>query len=543
MSGPTFTQVLHFDGGLLRRAADAWARLADAAERHAAHLASQRRAAAQAWDGPAAQTADHQGRRLQDMVDAAAGPLRRHRNLLAELADDGERLRGHARDLVARAAASGVRISPAGSVTAAGLAPEHAARLLATYQREVAEVCAEAARLDADAVRRLAELAPWPAGRTHSLAPHATVPERGSDPDAVHRWWRRLDPAQQRYLLASCPELVGALDGVPAQARDEANGALLARELERLTARRAELEQQLQELPGPPGRTGHHGLTRELDAIGAALGGLELIAGRRARRADERQRAYLLRFDPAGDGRVVFAVGNPDRADRVLTYVPGTGSSLEDLPQHLDRTGEMEQDATQLAQGRHTAAVYWLDYDAPDHLAAAASRGPAVEASDDLRRFADGLRATHTGGGSLNTFLGHSYGTTVIGQTAMDGLSADSVIFVGSPGVVAGSADALQIDADPAGHVWSTTAPSDPIQLARPPGLLGAVTAPAGQKLTAPLTLPLVHGADPSGPGFGARTFDADLLSGHSGYWEEGNQAREHIARVTVGHYHESSGR
>jgi pimeloyl-ACP methyl ester carboxylesterase len=78
----------------------------------------------------------------------------------------------------------------------------------------------------------------------------------------------------------------------------------------------------------------------------------------------------------------------------------------------------------------------WLDYDAPDFVDEGAGRGRAEAAVAGLRRFQDGLRATHDGDPAHLTVLGHSYGSLVVGTAAQaPGPIADDVVFVGSPGV------------------------------------------------------------------------------------------------------------
>jgi hypothetical protein len=529
VSGPDFGQVLLFQGGLLHRAAAAWDRLADRVQERAEAMEAPLRSAAEAWQGPAGRAAGQRARRLQHTVDAAVLPLRRHRCILSDLAFAGERLRDQARELVAEAAAAGIRIGPDGGVTPAGADPEFARHAVADFRRQVAEVTAEGARLDAEAVRRLADDAPWPPGQTRTFVPRASVPEPGTDPGMVHRWWQQLDPAQQRYLLATHPALIGALDGVPAAARDRANRTLLSAMRDELVDRREELERRMAVLAERLGaRTAAAWLATALEEAVSTLRALDLLW---QRQTDDGRPTFLLRFDPGGDGRVVLAVGNPDHADSVLTYVPGTGAALATSAIGLQRVAAMAADAARVAPHQRTAAVYWLDYDAPSNLPAATSTRYAADATDQLRRYADGVRVTSDG--ARHTVLGHSYGSTVVGHTAAGGLKADSLVFVGSPGVGVESASRLLIDGDPAVDVWSTTASNDQIRAANPQRVVAAT--PSGWLLTRVVDIPdQVHGADPSGSGFGGQVFASDPYR-HGGYWDDGNVARDHIARIATG--------
>jgi hypothetical protein len=557
-AGPGFRQIIDFDGAALRRAAHAWGALAArvrlCSEAMVAPLHS-----LDEWEGPAAQVARLRAGRLGQTVRTAGQPLDSHREILSALAGSAGAVRDRARSLVAEAAAAGVSIDADGRVMAAGGLPARPAPgVVEAYRSQVREVLAEAARLDAQARHDLATHRPWTGGRSRAFVPLRRVPPPGSAPATVHRWWGGLDPAERRYLIMMRPELVGGLDGVPVVVRDQANRIVLARARADLRDRLAELEQRWaeirrhkQRLPGPT-RTvqpGELAITIELDRVREKLAALDLLARRLA--VDPASgtpagpgpgpRPYLLALDTTGPGRVILAAGNPDRADHVLTYVPGTGAALGSLRGPLARTERMAADAVGAAPAQRTAAVYWLGYHAPPTLLDATRLGYAEAAANDLRRFAEGLRATHTGDGSHNTFLGHSYGSTVVGTAARDGLRADDLIFVGSPGGAAGSATDFRIDRDPATHVWSTTARSDPIRLASSHLALRNLTVPSLLTPSGLLAgLPdQIHGNDPSDSGFGGRVFAADPRSGHSGYWDEGNVARTSIARIAVGRHGE----
>lgn len=127
----------------------------------------------------------------------------------------------------------------------------------------------------------------------------------------------------------------------------------------------------------------------------------------------------------------------------------------------MDRSDRMYAAAGD-ASSEPTAVITWYGYDAPDDIPAAISSDYAEHATDDLTTFQEGLRASHQEGlaPAHNTLLGHSYGSTVIGHTAQagEGVAADEMVFVGSPGVGADSAGQLNI---PPEHVWATADPDD----------------------------------------------------------------------------------
>jgi hypothetical protein len=322
-----------------------------------------------------------------------------------------------------------------------------------------------------------------------------SLPVPGTDPATVRRWWESLPPSAQQALLASDPRGLGGLDGVPVAVRDAANRQILD---ETLAAT-------------PPGK--RHTV---LAALAARL------------ERTEPARAYLIGFDPAGDGRAVVAVGDPDQARHVVTNVPGAGSDLGDLRGLLART-----DRIGAAAGPGVSSVLWLGYDAPEWLSAAGT-GSARDGADDLDRFQEGLRATAAGLPAHHTVVGHSYGSLVVGTAAREhGLPVDDVVFVGSPGVGAGHASDLGM---PVGHVWASTARWDIINGA-------ALADRVPEWFDRDVTEDRWHGTDPGHAAFGGRTFTSDAgswrnpIDAHNAYFDEGNAALAAIGAIARGDY------
>jgi hypothetical protein len=375
-----------------------------------------------------------------------------------------------------------------------------------------------AATADAATAHRLAEVA----GTAVTTPPPrpATLPPCSAAPADVRRWWDTLTPAQRRWLVVADAAWVGGLDGIPVPFRDAANRLLLDR-------RRAGLDSAA--------LAADHRERRRLDELRR---GLRELADRLARK--DGPRAYLVHLDLAGDGRAVVALGDPDRADNVLTQVPGMTADLGSSGGDLGRAEQVAVRAAELGPAAATSTVMWLDYDAPDFVDEAAGAGRARVGAAALRHFQDGLRATHDGGARL-TVLGHSYGSLVVGQAASDpGLAADGVIFVGSPGVGVDTAADLHV---PAGHVWSTTSRTDVIQYVAvaPKSLLGdlvtAGTVPVVGSAIAFATPEddLWFGPNPSDPPFGARVFHSQPDAGHVGYWDRGRPALDAITAIALG--------
>ncbi|WP_422743765.1 alpha/beta hydrolase [Micromonospora sp. WMMD754] len=431
---------------------------------------------------------------------------------------------------VARAESGGLLVDRHGAVRSPpGRPVDRAGPAVVRARAGIRDALTLAGAADREAAGRLAELT-TAAARGWVSVPPAWRPGPGAGPAEVSRWWAGLSPAERRWLVGREPGRVGRLDGVPVTARDQANRLLLADRREELLARRIALSRPLPAVPFEVARRAR------LAGVEAALRGLDGLAERLA--APGAPRAYLLGLDPAGDGRAVVALGNPDRAGAVLTYVPGMTSDLADAPAELGRAARVLQRCDAIGPGAETAAVLWLDYDAPDRLTEAAGARQAEDAGPALHRFQEGLRATHEGPPARQTVLGHSYGSVVVGAAARDhGLGADALVFVGSPGVGVDHATELRM---PAGQVWAATAPDDVIRLARPPDELARRTLLAGTPLGPALAALDPHagrlwfGADPSGPGFGGRRFPS-APHGHTGYWDPDNPALDGMARIVLG--------
>ena len=604
MTAATYARLRVTDPGRWRAAAVSWAVWADMAGRWAATFGPIIARFAAAWSGRAAQAASARLDRLRRLVNLFRVLCWESDQVLREFAAALERARALLARAIAEAARAGAVITDEGTVTApprgatghrpgrpsgrgtdranGGQGPidrasndrasnERASNERASNDRasndradadgaafdradvdgaaldravtDLSEALAVAERADATAAGRLGEVAAvasaafaapvaraWaadPAGATASVADYLAppsdrpLPPCTATPVEVRRWWDGLTPAQRRWLTATHPAWLGSLDGVPAGFRDLANRMLL-------DERRAELDREIARAADTD-RCRLDGLRRGLDELADRL------------RDEGGPRAYLMDLDLAGEGRVIVALGDPDRADNVLTHVPGMMAGLASHGSELLHAERVAIRATELRPTASTSAVMWLGYDAPDFLGEASRAGQARAGSLDLRRFEDGLRATHDGPPARQTVLGHSYGSLVVGEAAArPGLAADGVIFVASPGVGVASASQLHV---PPGEVWSTTARSDIVRFAMSPrdllndvataAALPPVLGPALALATPPEQL--WFGRDPNDPAFGGHVFASQPDAGHVGYWDRGRPALDAIASIAVG--------
>ncbi|MGW7823973.1 alpha/beta hydrolase [Streptomyces puniciscabiei] len=283
------------------------------------------------------------------------------------------------------------------------------------------------------------------------------------------------------------PDSVGALDGLPATVRDEANRTVLAGTH---GVAQVKYDAWLKDNPEPPMYQDHINLhtgvkqgkeknpaweerEAEREKMHKGIDGMDAIQ----RRFDQTgsaglPEAYLLGFSADGDGRAIIANGNPDTADHQAVYVPGTTSDLDSIGGNINRMVNVWHAANDEADGKSVSTITWLGYDAPDDVVKDAP----------FEHYA------------------HSYGTTLVGAAAQTGhVSADDLVFASSPGVKVSSADELDV---PKGHVWNEEADGD-------------VVPDIGR---------WGHGGDrfiiPSDPEFGANEMTTDT-EGHSGYWDE----------------------
>jgi len=106
-----------------------------------------------------------------------------------------------------------------------------------------------------------------------------------------------------------------------------------------------------------------------------------------------------------------------------------------------------------------------MGYDSPMNVFTdAPSTSYAHDGAPALDSFQAGLRASHddvaAAGRSVNTVIGHSYGSTLVGAAGVAGyLDANNVVTVGNPGVLAEHATDLNLA--PGAHVFATRAESD----------------------------------------------------------------------------------
>ncbi|TFV90557.1 alpha/beta hydrolase [Blastococcus sp. CT_GayMR16] len=250
-------------------------------------------------------------------------------------------------------------------------------------------------------------------------------------PAEIATWWAGLSVAAQHALIAVSPAAVGALDGVPAWARDRANRRVLDRALRDPT----------------------------IPAAQASTAGV--VARRIAAEEAAGRQVQLHLLDLAGD-RVALAVGDLDTADAVALLVPGIantpGKSLGEL---VTRARRISEAATASDAGTTVATMVWLGYNPPSGVIGL-SRGPAEQGGTALAAALDGLAAARTAtatGTPRTTVVAHSYGTVVVDEAAdaPGMLDADALALLGSP-IMEDDAASLEVP-----EVFDAASSGDPV--------------------------------------------------------------------------------
>ncbi|MGV9312341.1 alpha/beta hydrolase [Streptomyces sp. NPDC003691] len=365
-------------------------------------------------------------------------------------------------------------------------------------------------------------------------------PPEGASPAENAAWWKGLSEDERNAFVTLNPASAGALDGLPAAVRDEANRTVLAQ-------KHGEYQLALNAIPPAP-ENKHTWINTargpvkvysdeylawvrkyegEEKRLNQGLKGMRRIEERfDATGTEGLPEAYLLGFSTDDDGRAIIANGNPDTADHTAVYVPGTGASLEKIGGDISRMTTLWGAASDAADGESVATITWLGYDTPDSpVKDAPFRHYADDGAPGFNRFLDGLEAARTADGpGHTTVIGHSYGSTLIGSAARQGdLNADDVVFAGSPGVQVGSAEELDV---PKGRVWNQEAPGDMVPD------IGRYGHGGSQRLASE-SVPWII---PSDPAFGANQMTTDT-EGHSDYWKAEKDSLFNQAEVVAGRH------
>jgi hypothetical protein len=230
--------------------------------------------------------------------------------------------------------------------------------------------------------------------------------------------WAAMSPADQAALIERYKG-PGDLAAFPPEVRYAINHRLVQDEASRLEAKQQILKARYS-------RVSRAHLSDE------ELGRLALYK----RILDPTNPQKVLFFDPSGDGRIAVVQGDLVNAPNVAVQVPGISNTLAKYGSLLTEGQNLKA-----AAGGNTAVVTWLGYDTP---VSAVGLNP-VRAWDEISN----SKMASAGADQLSSFvgdidqhrpdaritvIGHSYGSHVTGLAAEQGMPADVVVFIGSPG-------------------------------------------------------------------------------------------------------------
>jgi hypothetical protein len=457
---------------------------------------------AESWSGPAAASAAGTVFDLDTVAAAVDAALARSLAGFERMADEADA----AQELAARALVlartldggveEGLGAHSRLTETVLGLLPEAATPdpgpALAAAEAALAHAAAAAAAATAAGVAleglgvrdALAPADFWGLAAQIQLVGPVRAPQvpdgRGAEQDAAD-WWVALSTGAQLAAIRGGPAAIGALDGVPAWARDRANRLLLDRALH------------------------DRGLSPSAADAARAVAeriGIEEAAGRRVQ-------LHLLDLD---DDEVVLAIGDLDTADAVGLMVPGVFNTPGDDLHGLASDARAVAAAARAAgPGLEVATVVWLGYRTPGNPWEMATRFSAWRGGAALRQALDGMAASRVASGAplpRTTVLAHSYGTVVLDEAADEPgrLAADAVVLLGSPGMEPTGAAGLE-----APEVYDTAAVGDPVSWL---GWFGTGTY---------------------APHFGSTALPGDPRMGHSDYYDPAYPTLAAIGEVVAG--------
>jgi Alpha/beta hydrolase len=269
--------------------------------------------------------------------------------------------------------------------------------------------------------------------------------------------WSALSAGDRTALINTSPELIRNLDGIPPA--------------DRIAANRVQMERDLS----------------------SGKGDLAILKSLLA------SNTQVILYRPE-DGQIAIVHGNIATANTVIVTVPGTGTQMSNYVEggiENSRAYQLQQRAHQVS-GQHIAVVAWLGYQAPQWNVAEnpGKTSFASEGGVSLSSFGAGLGILTS---QRLTAVGHSYGSTVVGYGARNGLAADNIVVLGSPGMSVNKVGALNLRSG--AEVFAMRSTLDPV---------GGLSA---------------FGTEPTSSAFGAQRLasNSDGLFTHSDYWTHDN--------------------
>jgi hypothetical protein len=463
---PSVSQAQAWQPDSLRRLADAWD---EAARRLAAHVDSAMRdihGSNGFWTGATADAARHDARGISGAGDDAARRLVLASVAARDGADQIASARATVLTRVTEARDDGFDVADDGTVSIragpppllvalSGGDPVLAHGLLAvragTLSEQIGDALDRLAAADTDAASDISEaFAPSPIPRAAATVPAGAWPVQASDvvagwpamsQDRIGEQIAAMTPAQRQRLITEFPQQVGNTDGMPWDMRVAAN--------------RVNIAQAIVDTEDP----------RRVEFYRTLLGEIDDPA-----RGGQRIDRQILAFDPAR-ASLVELNGNLSTAKSVAVLVPGLNTTIENSAANT-QTARRFVSATRgdvatitylggpFPRGNPVTGV--VDAASPRYALDMAPR--LVAFSEDVDRTVDAVAAT--GRPIPVTYIGHSYGGSIVGTAEALGLTGDRMLYVAAAGAGVGVDDPGDWhNRNPDVLRFSMTAPGDFIEV------------------------------------------------------------------------------
>ncbi|MGH3678457.1 MAG: alpha/beta hydrolase [Mycobacterium sp.] len=462
MTRPTVAQAQAWRPESLRQLADAWDAAAIDLQARVEVVARDVDESRDFWTGAAAEAARQRGATI------AAGGAAATRCLItaAVAARDGADQIAAARDdvlgLLEAARAEGFVVADDGSVTGgatssllvslSGGSPAVAARDVLTTR--IVEALDRLGAADADADHDIAEAFRPPPAPPASTAPAGSWPVEAADvvagwsamsQDRIANQIAAMTPEQRQRLVDEFPKQVGNTDGVPWHMRIEANRLNIAQAI----------ADEHRRTDNPESRTRiafYQGLLGEVDDPA---------------RSGSRVDRQILAFDP-DRASLIELNGNLGTAKSVAVLVPGLNTTIEGSTANT-QTARRFVSATR----GEVATITYLGGPFPrgdtliTGLIEAADPRYALDMAPRLVAFSEDVDRTVDGTGRdiPVTYIGHSYGGSIMGTAEVFGLTADRTLYLAAAGAGVGVDDPADWhNRNPDVLRFSMTAPGDFIE-------------------------------------------------------------------------------
>jgi hypothetical protein len=419
---PTVAQALAWRPDALRELATGWDAAADAIRTHAVGSSAD-------WHGQAADAASVRMGTLVEQADAVVSTLVTAAAAARAGCDCIAEARVDVLTRVTEAKAMGFVVADDGTVTPFA---DHAQVHANAFSEEIGSALDRLGQADADAARDIDAAADvtgdWP----------TATPDRIADQIAA------MTPAQRARLIEDAPFMVGNTNGVPWDMRFAANRVNIAQAVRDETGTD----------PNALRRIGFYlDLLRDVDDPAGS--------GQRVDR-------QILAFDPARS-TLVELNGDLDTASSVAVLVPGMNTTVEGSAANTET-------ARRFVAATHgeVAAITYLGGPFPHGpnviaaLAEAADPHYALEMAPRLAAFSGDVDRTvdATGRQVAVTYVGHSYGGSILGTAEALGMTADRTLYVAAAGAGVGVDDPGDWhNRNPHVLRFSMTAPGDVIEL------------------------------------------------------------------------------